>query len=362
MTDPPQELVPLSVARRLLEQAECVHDVKKIRDVAEAARVYAKQAVDGLDMQNEASEVKLRAERKAGELLAGMTMHDGNPRSHDATRLRDLGITKSQSSRWQCEAGLPDPAFQRYVAETKAAGRELTSSGLLKLAKRYAARHGPMAEPLDVPVDGRVVTDLGELAGERFRTIYADPPWEFQNCVSHGAAAAHYRTIPTDELCDPVLWPVESLADDDCQLHLWVPNSLLPDGLKVLASWGFSYRTNFAWVKPTYGAGNFWRTAHEMLLLGARGNAVFIDKSLGSWGEYSRGDHSRKPDAVRMLIERAFRPPRLELFGRQAVPGWVVFGDQVAAATPPKEMDRPRHEREHDAGDESAPAARRGAA
>lgn len=83
-----------------------------------------------LEMQNMAAEIKLRAERRAGELLGAMELNRGaeglgvnqysgeKVRSHDATtgpRLTDLGITKLQSSRWQQISRIPEPIFEEYV-------------------------------------------------------------------------------------------------------------------------------------------------------------------------------------------------------------------------------------------------------
>jgi N6-adenosine-specific RNA methylase IME4 len=78
------------------------------------------------------------------------------------------------------------------------------------------------------------------------------------------------------------------------------------------------------------GIGNYWRLSHEFLLLGIRGDAKrFNDKSLKSWGEFERGKHSAKPDAVREMVERASSGPYLELFGRHPVKNWTVFGNQI---------------------------------
>ena len=63
-------LAKLELARRLLAETRSVDEVKMIRNLGEAARVYARQARLGLEAQNDAAEIKLRAERRLGELLA----------------------------------------------------------------------------------------------------------------------------------------------------------------------------------------------------------------------------------------------------------------------------------------------------
>src|SRR5262249_6390240 len=107
--------------------------------------------------QNDAAEIKLRAERRLGELLASTPLQTGGDaaraRSPDATeqraqRLRDLGISKSQSSRWQTLASVPEPIFDDYIADAREKGRrdgstELTTAGALTVARQYRAPYRP---------------------------------------------------------------------------------------------------------------------------------------------------------------------------------------------------------------------------
>ena len=120
----------------MLAKAEPVDDVKDIRDKAEALRVYAKQAGYGLDIQNRVAELKIRAERKAGELIP-KTITVGR-KSHDVT-LSDLGIEPMQSHRWQFEYRLPEAEFERYIAETKERGTELIR-GVIMVRRQDAPR------------------------------------------------------------------------------------------------------------------------------------------------------------------------------------------------------------------------------
>jgi N6-adenosine-specific RNA methylase IME4 len=170
---------------------------------------------------------------------------------------------------------------------------------------------------------------LDELIAQRrrFGTIYADPPWRYDNVASRGAAANHYGTLSVDEL---IALPVRQLAADDAHLHLWTTNAFLFDCPRLFDAWGFEFRTTFIWTKPGLGVGNYWRNSHEIMLTAVRGRALeFRDHSLRSWLECDRGRHSAKPEQVRNYIERASPPPYLELFGRWEVRGWTVWGDQV---------------------------------
>lgn len=133
-------LANLSRAKRALIEARTLDDVLEIRDKAEAIRVYVKAAGEGLDAQNFAAEIKLRAERKAGALLAEMEMQGPGEyqRSHDATvgppSLSDIGINKTQSSRWQKEAGVTEQEFDAHVAKCNTERVELTQASVLSLA------------------------------------------------------------------------------------------------------------------------------------------------------------------------------------------------------------------------------------
>ena len=174
------------------------------------------------------------------------------------------------------------------------------------------------------------VRDLNELLSQRrrFGTIYADPPWTYRNRSSRGAATNHYSTLTRQEIS---ALPVAELASPNCHLHLWATVPLLEDALTVMRAWGFGYKSCLVWVKDKMGMGNYWRLSHELLLLGVRGNLRFADRAVRSWVKHRRTVHSRKPEGIRLLIERVSPGPYLELFGRAEVhePGWTVFDDQI---------------------------------
>ena len=115
--------------------------------------------------------------------------------------------------------------------------------------------------------------------GQKFGTILADPPWQFQNRTGKVAPEhkrlSRYGTMTLDEICN---LPVESVAADRSHLYLWVPNALLPDGLRVMDSWGFRYISNIVWHKVRKdggsdgrGVGFYFRNVTEVLLFGVRG-------------------------------------------------------------------------------------------
>jgi hypothetical protein len=128
-------LARISEAMTALSAAKTLDDVLQIRDQAEALRVYIKAASDSLEAANAAAEIKLRAERKAGEMLSEKVKRGGDrAKSHDATLLSDLGLSRDQSSRWQREARVDADDFEAYLRDCQKQSREVTQAGLLKIA------------------------------------------------------------------------------------------------------------------------------------------------------------------------------------------------------------------------------------
>ena len=131
-------LARISEAMTALAAAKTLDDVLQIRDQAEALRVYIKAASDSLEAANAAAEIKLRAERKAGEMLEQTTGGKGGDRKSSNSVLLDgldsLGIDKMQSSRWQRESRVAAEDFEAYLRDCQKQGREVTQAGLLKLA------------------------------------------------------------------------------------------------------------------------------------------------------------------------------------------------------------------------------------
>lgn len=322
-------------AKAEIERATSIDEIKSIRDKAEALRLYAKQAGESHEVQNRIAEIKVRAERKGGELLAAMAENGGRQsqggdrksKSHDATlKLADLGISRTQSHRWQRIAAVPEDQFEDYIERHRASETaELTSKAILGLARIAAVEAAPVASP------SATSGDLHELvvAGSKFGTIYADPPWSYDNRSTRSSADGEYGTQSLDWLCDPANMPVEALAADEAHLHLWTTNAFLFDAKRLIEAWGFEYKSCFVWVKPTIGIGNYWRVSHEFLLLGVRGGLTFLDRSQRSWGEFHRGRHSEKPDQVRSTIEKTSPGPRIELFARLQSPGWTCWGNEI---------------------------------
>jgi len=178
------------------------------------------------------------------------------------------------------------------------------------------------------------------LAGRKFRTILADPPWQFQNRTGKVAPEhkrlSRYGTMTLDEIAR---LPIASAMAEVCHLYLWVPNALLPDGLAVLKAWGFQYKTNLVWHKVRKdggsdgrGVGFYFRNVTELLLFGVRGkNARTLDpgRSQVNYLSSRKREHSRKPDEQYSIIEACSPGPYLELFARGERARWLSWGNQA---------------------------------
>ena len=178
--------------------------------------------------------------------------------------------------------------------------------------------------------------------GKKFSTILADPPWQFQNRT--GKVAPEHRRLnrySTMTLEEIMALPVSDLASEVAHLYLWVPNALLPEGLSVMNSWGFSYKSNLIWHKVRKdggsdgrGVGFYFRNVTEIILFGVRGkNARTLDpgRRQVNFLASRKREHSRKPDEQYKIIESCSPGPYLELFARGTRPGWTVWGNQAEA-------------------------------
>jgi hypothetical protein len=137
-------LVNLADARRAIAEAKRVEDVKEIRDAAKAVEQYARERNLSRDTVCDAAEIKVRAERRMGEMLGGMPgfgRRGGDRRSNPSMGLEDLDITRMDSHRWQRIATIDAGDFDAHVAGAREKYLEpgsnsagITTAGLLRLA------------------------------------------------------------------------------------------------------------------------------------------------------------------------------------------------------------------------------------
>ncbi len=177
---------------------------------------------------------------------------------------------------------------------------------------------------------------------KKFSLLLADPPWNYGMSNDRSASRMlphnHYPTMSTDDIC---AMDVQSCVTKDAMLYLWCPASLLPEGLRVMESWGFEYLTNWVWHKnggKLTCAGGSAVAHHELLLVGKRGKGLTIvgnDARESSVFAAPVTQHSAKPALVHERLERLYPSVvnRLELFARNARNGWDVWGNQSQQST-----------------------------
>lgn len=183
--------------------------------------------------------------------------------------------------------------------------------------------------------------DLLKVAGQTpYACLLADPPWQFINRTGKIAPEhrrlSRYGTMNVDAIA---ALPVARVTAATSHLYLWVPNALLPDGLRVMAAWGFQYKSNLVWRKirkdggsDGRGVGFYFRNVTELVLFGVRGkNARTLQagRTQVNYLETRKREHSRKPDELYEIIEACSPGPRIELFARGRREGWTVWGNQA---------------------------------
>jgi N6-adenosine-specific RNA methylase IME4 len=168
-----------------------------------------------------------------------------------------------------------------------------------------------------------------ELAG-KYRVIYADPPWRYSNTMpaEFVEQADHYATMSMPELC---AMPIRDIAEDNAVLFLWVTSPILHDCFDLIAAWGFQYKASFIWDKVKHVMGHYNSVRHEMLLICVRGSCQpDVHRLFDSVVTEERTAHSRKPHVFREIIDTIYpHGARIELFAREATPGWEAFGNEL---------------------------------
>lgn len=180
----------------------------------------------------------------------------------------------------------------------------------------------------------------------RFNVIYADPPWRFKNwsmkeLAERGEKWARrngrspYDVMDHEDLCG---LPVQGIADRDCVLFLWATYPKLNEAIDLIKAWGFTYKTvAFTWVKQNpkgvgwkFGLGYWTRGNAEICLLATRGKPKRVSKNVAQLVIAPVGNHSAKPLEVRdRIVQLMGDLPRVELFARDEVPGWVCLGNEI---------------------------------
>lgn len=323
MTEINRSLAKLGDAIRLLIEIKTAQDVKQVMGLAEAARVYAQQAKLGLEAQNYATEIKLRAARMGGEILAKTELNIGRPPMRNGTSpgtvlptLNDLGITKKQSSCWQRIAAMPETAFTAYISEIKEAAKELTTAGILQAAARLSIPEPTLTPPLPTG---------------RYRCIVIDPPWpvakiEREERPNQGVTL-DYPTMTIEAI---TALPIPDLAEPTgCHVYLWATHKFIPAAFDMFEVWGVRYQCLLTWVKPTGMTPYSWMYNTEHVLFGRIGSLGLERMGLKLAFDAPVTRHSEKPAIFYQRTCEASPGPRLDMFARTAHIGFAAWGNEA---------------------------------
>ena len=162
---------------------------------------------------------------------------------------------------------------------------------------------------------------------QKYGIIYADPPWryDFSN-TSNREIENHYPTMELQEIKD---LGVPDICHDDCVLYLWATSAKAPEAFEVMTSWGFTYKSQFVWVKNKIGMGYWARNQHELLLIGTKGKfpPPEPENRISSVIHADRTEHSKKPIEVVEMLDKLYPDKdKVELFSRQTMDGWESWG------------------------------------
>jgi N6-adenosine-specific RNA methylase IME4 len=175
------------------------------------------------------------------------------------------------------------------------------------------------------------------VAGVKYRTIVADPPWAYEQsrivttsktASTRPEASAQYPTMAD---ADIAALPVAEWCEADAHLYLWATNPRLRSAFEIVEAWGFEYRTLLTWEKQgTLGMGYYFRGQTEHVLFATRGKLP-IEPSKRARNIFSapKTGHSVKPDAFMDLVERVSPGPYLEMFSRRSRFGWDTWGNEA---------------------------------
>lgn len=177
-----------------------------------------------------------------------------------------------------------------------------------------------------------------QLPEGKYRVILCDVPFQYERELE---GAPNYPTLPLEEIIhlkDKDGRPITSVFADDCVIFFWSPIPKLEESFKILDEWGFKYKTGMVWSKekdgkPQEGTGYYVRATCELLLIATKGKIgtpLPKDRPLGIIKEPRTKIHSQKPERARYLIEKMYPGEKyLELFGREKIENWNVWGDQI---------------------------------
>lgn len=322
-------LANLTKIEKALEHATTLPEVKAIIDIAESARVWARNAKAGEDAARHAETVKLKACRKAGQLLSRLEKgkgggdHSRQPvvsASEYRKTLEDAEIEARSAIRWQQVGVVPERKFSGYLDDAAEQGAEVSIAGLLKATRRE----------INAEIREQTRSVIVPPPTGKYSCIVIDPPWPMEKIERDerpNQVGFDYPAMSEEQLA--AFAPMVQAPADDCHLYLWTTHKFLPMALRLTESWGFNYQCLMTWVKNVGFTPFSWMYSTEHVLFCRRGNLPLL--RLGMRLDFSAKvrEHSRKPEEFYDLVRAASPEPRLDIFGRERRDGFDVWGNEA---------------------------------
>lgn len=178
---------------------------------------------------------------------------------------------------------------------------------------------------MNTTINTNGATESREAATPRYATAILDVPWPTGQQGKLGAQR-HYPLMTIEQIRG---LPIPDLMAENAHLYMWCYPATRALAEEIMRGWGFEFKDEFVWGKDQMGLGQYFRHAHETLLLGVKGKLPFQFHGQRSFAMLPRQGHSHKPEEVHIMIQRCSPGPYLELFARRPFPGWDIWGNEV---------------------------------
>ena len=247
-----------------------------------------------------------------------------------AHQVNEKGVNELQNAVMDGDVSVS--AAADVASLPKAEQKEIIAKGekeILNAAKKIRAERSSKRRKERVEKIINISSNNAELSVDKlYPVVYADPPWRYEDGTIRDCDQIenHYPTMSLDEICE-----LGIPAAKDAILFMWTTAPKLYESMKVLDSWGFSYRSCGVWDKQKMGLGYYFRVQHEILMIATRGDIPVpeVANRPRSVVSIPRTKHSAKPHEFAEIIEQMYPEfSKIELFCRTPRQGWDVWGNQ----------------------------------
>jgi DNA modification methylase len=344
-------LMKLSKATAYLAQCVKIEDAIDLRDKAKAVESFAKASKQGLEAQNYAAEIRIRAERRAGQLLKEMeaegrkdTGKGGNRKSATQSgkvidkpkTTAELGLERHEPSRFKDTAELDDKEFEAFIVDTKEKKRELTTSEARKRgkAKKRNAKKAEEAKSIqeskatqDHPdwkiVNGDCLKELKGISGARL--VFADPPYNIGIDYGQGTTADNLPPMQYLKWCQRWIKAATNCLTNDGSFWILVCDEYAEHFAVMMAEVGLVRR---AWIKwyETFGVNcshNFNRTSrHLFYYVRNQKSFVFNTSQVSQQSARQTTYNDSRANASGKNLDDVWQIPRLVGTAEERIPGF----------------------------------------